>query len=296
MRDEKKLCANCHHEHAWGILRYSMDNTPLYGARECEERVAEGRLTKDNQGNEYSRCPCDRFVAAIPGMENLPALSQKDAEELWSKTSFLNAQVPAATRMIVANIMSIGQGDKKVGFWGKLLGRNDKATSLMERQWPEFMGFMISQVTDIRGAMIRDESKFAHLVAHTDEVVESMRAVSQLAERLHSMYALNERMAEQIEKLTDRVKALQEQNDQRDKEDPLWQEYQRSLCGSCRHQKAAHQDDEADCTVRDCGCTAWCEPASFTEAAKVFASTSAPLRNEPIPTDANHIDDEHSED
>ena len=185
MKDEKRLCARCKHEHDYGILRYSADNVPLYGARRCEFIVRDYQRTG---GKDY--CGCSSFVETVPGMENLPALSDGEVKTLWEQTSFLNAQVPMATRIMVRSVLSAGE--KKKGI------------AAITAQWPEFVGLMISQLTDIRGAMVRDESKFAHLVAHTDEILEGMKGAVQLAERLTGM---NQRIDDTNERL-DRIEKL----------------------------------------------------------------------------------------
>jgi hypothetical protein len=72
-------------------------------------------------------------------------------------------------------------------------------------QWPEFLGFVVSQITDMRGSLTRDESKFARLLSHTDEIVIAMEHVVQLSERLakHQMM-LSEIMREVHEMREDR--------------------------------------------------------------------------------------------
>ena len=103
---------------------------------------------------------CDNYRAKVT---TLP--THLNAQELWAQTGDLDPQATLATRAIVARL--------------RTLGKDDPA-----KQWPEFAGFVISQITDMRGALVRDESKFAHLVAHTDEIVEAMRGVVQLSEKL----------------------------------------------------------------------------------------------------------------
>jgi hypothetical protein len=183
MRDELKRCANCGHEHRVGIVNYSQDGVPLYGPRACY-------------------CHCDRFTEKQDGDDAalLPSLTNEQTKQLWEQTSFMNAQAPAATRIAVAKLMALGEGKGQPGSIGRLFGRGDGKTAL-ERQWPEFVGFLISQITDMRGAMVRDESKFAHLVSHTDEIVEAMRGVAQLKERLDNIYATQERILETLDRL-----------------------------------------------------------------------------------------------
>jgi hypothetical protein len=181
LRDELKLC-QCGQRHKWGIIRYSEDNVPLYGAYPAENG-------------------CRDFRAVEEGNENLPAMTAKDTEELWAATNFLNAQVPTATRIAINQIMQIGKGGD--GFFAKLFGVGKG--SLMEKQWPEFMGLVLSQLTDVRGAMIREDSKFAHLIAHTDEIVESMRGVVQLSERLETLAQMQSRIMDQLESIEARL-------------------------------------------------------------------------------------------
>lgn len=145
-----KDCLTCGHQHAWGIIRYDEGNVPLYGARRAGD--------------------CENFVEKTEDTQALATMTQEDIKNLWAKTEFLNPQVPVATRIAINQIQTLGKG--KTG------------TELIAAQWPEFMGLVVSQLGDVRGALVRDESKFAHLVAHTDEVVEAMRNVTQLAEKL----------------------------------------------------------------------------------------------------------------
>ncbi len=232
MQDVDKLCGNCKHSHKYGILRYSPDNVALYNARPCS-------------------CGCDDFVEAIPGEENLPALSQPQIKDIWARTSFLGAQVPLATRIAVAQIMS--------------LGKDEHPATAMIHQWPEFVGLMISQITDIRGAMTRDENKFAHLVAHTDEIVESMRGVVQLSERLATIVAQNERMAEHIAELQAEVAQLRGKDGLND--------------GSTVAPIPDRNEDKFNKTAQ----RAWED--------RVFTEHSRPLRDEPIATDSHPSSD-----
>ena len=169
MKDVMKKCGRCKHEHLWGILSRSEDLVPLYGPRVCNEIV-------ENAVGEKYLCNCLDFVPD-GGTELMIGVDPGDVGQLWQATSFLNAQAPMATRIAVRQILSMEEGPE----------RNK-----------EFMGLMLSQVTDIRGALTRDESKYAHLVAHTDEIVESMRNVTQLANRLegvkNGIEATNERI------------------------------------------------------------------------------------------------------
>jgi len=138
MRDVQRRC-ECGKDHPWGVVRYSQDNTPLYGPRAI--------------------ATCDDFR---PEQEKVPAFVE-DLRELWSQTGDLDPQATVATRAVIARIRTLPDP---------------------REQWAEFAGLLVSQVTTVRAALTRDESKFAHLVAHTDEIVSAMENVVQLADRL----------------------------------------------------------------------------------------------------------------
>jgi hypothetical protein len=158
MKDEMRPCV-CGKSHPWGILRRDQQGVPTYGARAIEG--------------------CDNYH---PPVDLIPA--NLDTKELWAQTGDLDPQAMLWTRAVVARIRQLANG------------KNSYAA--MAAQWPDFMALVLSQITDMRGALVRDESKFAHLVAHTDEVVEAMRTVSQLSERLNIM---NQHMREVLERL-----------------------------------------------------------------------------------------------
>ena len=91
-------------------------------------------------------------------------------QELWSQTGDLNPQASAATRTAVARLRSLGNGKRGL--------------TAIAAQWPEFVGFVISQITDMRGAMVREDAKFANMIAHTDEILRAMESVGGLSEQL----------------------------------------------------------------------------------------------------------------
>ena len=145
MNDVLRPCHTCGGEHPWGITGYSKDNVPLYGPR----------ATAD----------CTDFR---PQVEELPA--GVNGQELMAATGDLDAQASVQTRLVVSRIRELGKAEPRY--------------ARMAAQWPEFMNFVIAEITAMRGALTRDESKFGLLISHTDEIVEAMRNVTQLAERL----------------------------------------------------------------------------------------------------------------
>lgn len=181
MRDEERLC-ECGRFHQWGILRYSQDNTALYGPRPLPT--------------------CDNFRPKIDDAERALAASVPNLGEIWAQTQDLNPQATLATRIVVARLRSLGEVEKKKnGALARLFGSSSSGIQAIAAQWPEFIGFVISQITDMRGVLVRDETKFAHLVAHTDEIVEAMRGVTQLSARLKRQEELLVDIAASIERL-----------------------------------------------------------------------------------------------
>jgi len=249
VNDVKKLCATCRHEHAWGILRHDQQGAPLYGPRRCEFVGREGCATV--------RCGCDRFAEANEGLDiynKALTLTAKQTEALWEQTAFLNPQVPAATRMMVAKIMESG--------------KNWRGKALMEKQWPEFVGLMISQLTDIRGAMVRDDSKFANLVAHTDEIIESMRGVVQLNERLGKMWEAIRDTHDRLDNLERGMLAIAEQLGVEIKEKP------------------APSEEPPDVTIYQS------EPMDKETARQILRwQNGGGLKDEPVVTDAEPIEE-----
>jgi hypothetical protein len=165
MKDQMKMCGRCGHEHAVGVLRHSQDGVALYGARRCVSTTVHfGRVVD---------CSCNDFAEAVTqpdGTAGLPVaapMSQGELAVLWNDTEFLSPQASAETRIAVRRVMELA-GEER-----------EKA----------FMGLLLANVSDIRGALSKDESKFAHLVSHTDDIVESMRGVTQLSERLNNVVA-----------------------------------------------------------------------------------------------------------
>ena len=93
-------------------------------------------------------------------------MPKQELQALWNETEFLSPQASAETRMAVQRVMKAEPAE----------------------QSKAFMSLMLANLSDIRGAMSKDENKFAHLVSHTDEIVESMKGVTQLNERLGNLW------------------------------------------------------------------------------------------------------------
>src|SRR5215472_16600914 len=111
--------------------------------------------------------------------ENLPAalergdITQADVDRIWEETSFLSAQTPIEFRVAVMK-----------------LGRN----------LDPLMSLVLSQMMDIRAAMTKDESKFAHLVAGTETIVKTLQNVNPLMEKLRRQEEIIDSLANQLER------------------------------------------------------------------------------------------------
>lgn len=282
MQDEKRPCAQCGHDHDYGTTGHSLDGVRLRGPRKCW-------------------CGCDHFVERnIPAElkfdhqnETLPAvdpiLPANELKELWANTSFLNAQVPMATRIAVRQIHGLMQ----------VADLSPALTAALT----EFASLVISQVTDIRGAMTRDENKFAHLVAHTDEIVEAMRGVTQLAERLNTIYGVISQIQVQQQKTEHDIAGiaavLQKLAPDSVKISSAVDICTRPICG---HLKTDHVDGVGFCRVgsnelgTSCECSGYLDssPAEWVpygpEAPHVFVEKTNALKGEPIVTS---VDPDH---
>lgn len=198
------------------------------------------RYSQDNvklYGARDCWCDCDDFVEAHEGVENALSLPSNELRQLWEDTSFLSAQTPMATRIAVRQLETLEGGER------------DKA----------FMGLMISQVTDIRAALTKDESKFANLVGHTDEIVDSMKGVVQLNERLTGVNLRIDDTNSRIDRLAVMLNAIAEKM-------------------GVEVQKPEHPDHES---VED-----------LSEAARsVFTHANSRMQDEPIVADSTSVDE-----
>lgn len=120
--------------------------------------------------------------------ENLPAALQEDritqaeVDNIWEQTSFLSAQTPIEFRRAV---IAIG---------------GDKLDPLMT--------LVLSQMMDIRAAMTKDETKFAHLVAGTETIVKTLKNVNPLVERLKRQEMMIDSLSDQLERAEAKIDTL----------------------------------------------------------------------------------------
>ena len=111
--------------------------------------------------------------------ENLPQalkdgrITAKQVDEIWRETSFLSAQTPIEFRVAVL----------KLG-----------------RHLDPLMSLVLSQMMDIRAAMTKDESKFAHLVAGTETIVKTLQNVNPLMEKLRRQEEIIDSLANQLDR------------------------------------------------------------------------------------------------
>lgn len=122
--------------------------------------------------------------------ENLPAalkqgrITQVEVDKIWEETSFLSAQTPIEFRVAVIKLKGVGQ-------------EVDPLTALV-----------LSQMMDIRAAMTKDESKFAHLVAGTEVIVKTLKNVNPLIQRLDRQEMMIDSLTELLERAEAKIDTL----------------------------------------------------------------------------------------
>jgi hypothetical protein len=120
----------------------------------------------------------DRLPEALKRGE----ITQAEVDRIWEQTSFLSAQTPIEFRRAV---IAIG---------------GDKLDPLMT--------LVLSQMMDIRAAMTKDESKFAHLVAGTETIVKTLKNVNPLVERLRRQEELIDSLSDQVNRAEAKIDTL----------------------------------------------------------------------------------------
>lgn len=120
-------------------------------------------------------------------------VTKQEVERVWDATAYLSAQTPFEVRKAIVDLKAAGieisGGDQIV----------------------------LSAVLDLRAALYRDESKFAHLVAGTETVVAALQKLNPLQRHLDRQEALISSLTETIERLEEKVEELVEA--QKPKED-----------------------------------------------------------------------------
>lgn len=107
-------------------------------------------------------------------------VSKEEVERVWAETRDLAAQTDFDTRRAVVALRRCGS---------------------LSDSWPVFFTQLTQMMSQMRGAMTNENSKFAHLVAGTETIVKTLQAVNPLKERL-------EWQSRQIRELTELVLEL----------------------------------------------------------------------------------------
>jgi hypothetical protein len=113
-------------------------------------------------------------------------VSQEEVNHVWAETRDLSAQTPFETRRAIVELRKCGS---------------------LNDAWPVFFTHMTEQMSQMAGAMTRDDSKFAHLVAGTETVVRELQKVGPLAANLTDL-------KRQMQYLTDEVRQLRAERTQ----------------------------------------------------------------------------------
>lgn len=107
-------------------------------------------------------------------------ITQAEVNRVWAETRDLSAQTPFETRRAVVELRKCGS---------------------LNDSWPVFFTQMTQMMSEMQGALTRDDSKFAHLVAGTETVVRELQKVGPLASNLTDL-------KRQMQYLTDEVRQL----------------------------------------------------------------------------------------
>jgi len=113
-----------------------------------------------------------------------PKLPQKEIDRIWGLTEFMSAQTPLETRMMVVKMIDAG-----ITFTPREL-------------------FEMTVLMDIRAAMTKDESKFAHLVAGTQTIVKTLQNVNPLVARLERQEEMIDSLSNQLDRAEGKIDAL----------------------------------------------------------------------------------------
>lgn len=107
-------------------------------------------------------------------------VSQEEVDRVWAETRDLSAQTSFDVRRAIVELRKCGS---------------------LNDAWPLFFTHMTEQMSQMAGAMTRDDSKFAHLVAGTETVVRELQKVGPLASNLTDL-------KRQMQYLTDEIRTL----------------------------------------------------------------------------------------
>lgn len=143
---------------------------------QCGQKHKWGITGRDQGGVVvYGPKPVPDCQYFRPATDQLPEFVG-DLRELWSQTGDLDAQATLATRVVIARLRSLDP----------------------VAQWPEFVGYVISQLTNLRGAMLREDAKMARLVASADEFIEATGALRLLSERVKKQDEMLSQISDQL--------------------------------------------------------------------------------------------------
>jgi hypothetical protein len=104
-------------------------------------------------------------------------VSQDEIERIWRATEWMSPQTPLEIRRVML-----------------ILKENGIPISVTEQM-------LLTVMTDIRAALTKDESKFAHLVAGTETIVSTLQEVNPLNVRLDKISQENAMLRDQVDDL-----------------------------------------------------------------------------------------------
>jgi hypothetical protein len=114
-------------------------------------------------------------------------VTKEQVAEIWHATEDLPATTPIETRKAVIAIRKAGAGHDPI--------------EAMALAYPHFMRFVMDSVARTEAALTKDESKFAHLVAHTDDVVRELQKVGPITSAFQDLRARHEFLTAKLERI-----------------------------------------------------------------------------------------------
>jgi len=127
--------------------------------------------------------------------ENLPAalknglISQAEVDDVWRQTEFLSAQTPIEVRRAVIALKKDGNEVRPVE------------------------QVLLQVLMDLRASLFRDESKFSHLVAGTETIVDKLQRINEWEALVESLKTRLDETNLLVKQLVDQREADRQRNE-----------------------------------------------------------------------------------
>lgn len=137
-------------------------------------------MQKDNELSELH--PDKQLALRIERGE----ITQAEVNHVWAETRDLSAQTPFEVRQAVVMLRKCGS---------------------LNDAWPVFFAQITQMMSEMRGAMVGDHSKFAHLVAGTETVVRELQKVGPFTAALQDLRRDNRGLHAKMDEILKRLDA-----------------------------------------------------------------------------------------